>query len=98
MTDTSRLPTPVSETWEWQLRAACRGMDAEAFFHPEGERGQARTARVARAKAVCRRCPVIVECRSHALAAQEPFGIWGGLDEGERRAAIDRRRQLATAV
>ncbi|GLY65971.1 hypothetical protein Atai01_25900 [Amycolatopsis taiwanensis] len=39
-------------------------------------------------------CPVIVECRHHALTAEEPFGVWGGLDETERRAAITRRKQL----
>ncbi|MQA10682.1 MAG: WhiB family transcriptional regulator [Pseudonocardiaceae bacterium] len=97
MADTSRLPTPVSDVWDWQLHGACRDMDSDLFFHPDAERGYAREQRVARAKAICRSCPVLVECRNHALTAEEPFGIWGGLDETERREAVARRRQLNAA-
>jgi WhiB family redox-sensing transcriptional regulator len=84
MADIRWLPTPVAETYEWQLQGACRGMDSGFFFHPEGERGAARTTREARAKQVCRTCPVIEQCRRHALAAHEPYGVWGGLSESER--------------
>lgn len=84
MSDVRRLPVPVAESWDWQLRGACRGMDSEIFFHPERERGPARTGREARAKEVCRRCEVIDQCRSHALAVQEPYGVWGGLSAAER--------------
>jgi WhiB family redox-sensing transcriptional regulator len=31
-------------------------------------------------------------CRRHALAAGEPYGIWGGLSEAERSAAAVGRR------
>jgi len=34
-----------------------------------------------------------VECRRHALAAEEPYGVWGGQDEHERRLLITRRRR-----
>jgi WhiB family redox-sensing transcriptional regulator len=27
---------------------------------------------------------VLDQCRDHALATREPYGIWGGLSEGER--------------
>jgi WhiB family redox-sensing transcriptional regulator len=40
---------------------------------------------------------VIVQCRHHALTVQEPFGVWGGLDETERRDAIARRKKLELA-
>jgi WhiB family redox-sensing transcriptional regulator len=30
-------------------------------------------------------------CRTHALAVQEPYGIWGGLSEDDRLAIIDSR-------
>ena len=36
------------------------------------------------AKAVCRTCPVRAECAAHALAAREPYGVWGGFTEAER--------------
>jgi WhiB family redox-sensing transcriptional regulator len=54
------------------------------FFHPEGERGSAKAARERAAKALCATCPVIMECRAHALKVREPFGVWGGLTEAER--------------
>ncbi len=85
MTDTRRLPRPVAQEWEWQLDAACQGLNSTIFFHPDGERGAARARRANRAKAVCEHCPVIAECRRHALAVREPYGVWGGLTEEERR-------------
>jgi WhiB family redox-sensing transcriptional regulator len=39
-----------------------------------------------RAKAVCARCPVIDSCLRWALAAREPYGVWGGLSVEERDA------------
>jgi WhiB family transcriptional regulator, redox-sensing transcriptional regulator len=88
MADTRRLPAPVTEVWNWQMRGACRGMDSGFFFHPENERGPARALRETRAKEVCGRCPVLEECRRHALAAHEPYGVWGGLSESERDEII----------
>jgi WhiB family redox-sensing transcriptional regulator len=84
VTDNSRLPGPVSDLWDWQLTGACRGRDAELFFHPEGERGPRRRRREAAAKAVCAACPVLLRCREAALLAREPYGVWGGLSEHER--------------
>ncbi|MGW0177080.1 WhiB family transcriptional regulator [Rhodococcus sp. NPDC003322] len=80
----SALPTATVEAWDWQLRARCRGMDSAMFFHPEGERGPARAWRVRTAKALCAECPVVQECRQHALSIGEQYGIWGGLSESER--------------
>jgi WhiB family redox-sensing transcriptional regulator len=88
MADTRKLPTPVAEIYDWQMHGACRGMDSAFFFHPEGERGPAKYNREARAKEVCARCPVIEQCRRHALAAEEPYGVWGGLSEAERDEII----------
>ncbi len=66
------------------------------FFHPDGERGRARMQREQRAKEMCRRCPVIEECRSHALDVGEPYGVWGGLSESERDLLL--KRGLGPAV
>ena len=30
-------------------------------------------------------------CRAHALAVQEPYGIWGGLSEDDRAVILERR-------
>jgi len=88
MPELSRLPEPVTTSWDWQLRGLCRGMDSALFFHTPNERGSAREQREARAKAVCARCPVVTECRNHALTVEETYGIWGGLGESELRRLI----------
>ncbi|MFC0360121.1 MULTISPECIES: WhiB family transcriptional regulator [Kytococcus] len=90
MDSTARQPGPVADLWDWQHEGLCRTTDPEEFFHPEGERGERRRRRDERAKRVCRRCPVIEKCREHALAAREPYGVWGGLTEGEREELLDR--------
>jgi WhiB family redox-sensing transcriptional regulator len=79
------------EEWEWQYKGACRDLDPEMFFHPDGERGPRRRNRENAAKAVCASCPVIAACRAHALAVQEPYGIWGGLSEDDRTVILERQ-------
>jgi len=96
MTEVSRLPGPVADRWDWQLQGLCRELPTEMFFHPEGERGPRRRNRETAAKAVCNTCPVLAQCRAHALAVREPYGIWGGLSEEEREAIIGRRLSSAS--
>ncbi|MFB7475132.1 WhiB family transcriptional regulator [Kitasatospora sp. NPDC056184] len=86
MTDISRLPGAAEQHWSWQLDGACRTVDSSVFFHPVNERGAAAKEREQHAKSVCARCPVRVPCRRYALATREPYGVWGGLTEEERRA------------
>jgi WhiB family redox-sensing transcriptional regulator len=94
MTDTRRLPKPVANEWDWQLQGSCQGLNSNVFFHPDGERGSARSRRADRAKAICKRCPVLEQCRRHALSAREPYGVWGGLTEEERRELWTSDREL----
>ena len=44
-----------------------------------------REKREAKAKAVCSGCPVKIECLEEANEISEPFGVWGGLNEVERK-------------
>ena len=88
MADTRRLPAPLTDNWDWQTQAACRGMDITVFFHPPDERNAARERRAAAAKAICHVCPATAACRQHALQAREPYGIWGGLSENERASVL----------
>ena len=88
MTLMARLPGPVVEYWEWQGEAACRGVGSRLFFHPAGERGSRRAARDEAAKRVCARCPVRRPCLQFALAVREPYGVWGGMTQKERRARL----------
>lgn len=88
-----RLPGPNADVWDWQIRGRCRGADSSVFFHPDGERGRARAQRELRAKEICRQCPVLIQCRRHALSVSEPYGIWGGMSETERELYARRKRQ-----
>lgn len=73
----------------WQLRAACRGPESVLFFPPTSpERRDDREAREQRAKAICRECAVRAPCLEYAMSIREPHGIWGGLNEAERRALV----------
>jgi WhiB family redox-sensing transcriptional regulator len=94
MNDVRLLPGPVADVWAWQVRAACRGLDVERFFHPDGERGPSRAERERAAKAVCATCPVIARCAAHALRTREPYGIWGGLSEADREGILAGRRPV----
>jgi WhiB family transcriptional regulator, redox-sensing transcriptional regulator len=60
------------------------------LFFPPGypERKEDREAREGRAKAICASCPVVTECLDYALTIREPHGIWGGLNEAERRMLV----------
>ena len=88
MVDLERFSGFGPDDWEWQKNAACRGMGDETFFHPPDERDPARSQRISQAKAICQSCPVIDECRLHALRVREPYGIWGGLSEDERASLL----------
>jgi len=91
MAEVKRLPALREGDWDWQSAAACRGSDTANFYHPENERGPSRTRREMHAKAVCSRCPVVDNCLRWALAAREPYGVWGGLSVDEREALLTQK-------
>lgn len=97
MAEVTRLPGPLADLWEWQAEGACRRAGTDTFFHPEGERGAQRRARVRSAKRICASCPVIERCLEHAFAVEEPYGVWGGLSEEERELHFARRRAVDAA-
>ena len=72
---------------EWRDQALCLGEDLDIFF-PERNLAKARQA-----KAICYQCPVRTECLDEALANGERFGIWGGMDQDERRRERELRRR-----
>lgn len=71
---------------EWRLRARCRGMDITVFYLEEDKRNS-QLQRESIAKNICRRCPVINECRQYAIRFGEQHGVWGGLTARELGAA-----------
>ena len=90
--DTLVLPLRVfGSPAGWEARALCRDVPAlftvDVHIEAHGDRLEREDA----AKRVCASCPVHVECREYALRVQEPLGVWGGLDERERRALLRSR-------
>ena len=76
----------------WQTKAACRGPHAAVFFPPTHvERKDEKDEREVRAKAICSTCSVRKPCLEYALRIREPHGIWGGLNELERKQMLARR-------
>jgi WhiB family transcriptional regulator, redox-sensing transcriptional regulator len=84
------MSTPTDDQeWAWRARAACGGVNAELFFHPDGERGAERRWRDHAAKQVCERCPVRDPCLGRALNSHEHYGVWGGLSAEEREVLLE---------
>jgi len=81
---------------DWRHRAACRDEDPELFF-PIGTTGPA-LRQVDEAKAVCRRCTVVEDCRSWSLETGQEAGVWGGLSEDERRAVLSRSARMRAGL
>ena len=88
MAEERRFPPLREGDWDWQGSAACRGQDTANFYHPDNERGPTRVRREQRAKAVCSSCPVVQQCLRWALAAREPYGVWGGMSTEERESLL----------
>ena len=73
----------------WQLQAACRGPQSVVFFPPtQFERKDDKFERERRAKEICADCGVRTDCLEYALSIREPHGIWGGLNEVERKVLL----------
>lgn len=76
----------------WQNQAACSAETAE-LFHPVGSGPSAEPA-----KAVCRRCPVMLACQDWALETGQKSGVWGGLSEDELKKARRHRGRSDVSV
>ena len=66
-------PEPLAPA-QWWAKARCNdgaGTLTFLFFSED-------LIDIARAKAICSKCPVREACLSEALGRQEPFGVWGG--------------------
>ena len=83
---------------DWRSRGMCRNVDPELFF-PVGRGEQARL-QTREAKAVCRGCPVLVQCAEWVLTtgADQDNGIWAGMDPDERRVARRSKKTLSEFV
>lgn len=77
---------PVEPDIMWRTEAQCAQSDPETWF------GTDKFTKAA-ARRICYECPVRLQCLMWSLDNPKyaRFGIWGGLDEDERRTAIRRR-------
>jgi WhiB family redox-sensing transcriptional regulator len=83
-------PAPLDRSW--QINGLCRGNHSHLFFPPSvAERKEERERREAKAKAICTVCAVRSDCYQFAMEIREPYGIWGGMTEMERRQSLARR-------
>ena len=80
----------VPTTGNWHGRGLCVGEDPDVFFPSHGAPGT-------KARKICTACTVREQCLDYAVAADE-FGIWGGLDQQERRSLRKRRQRHQRAV
>lgn len=67
---------------DWMEQAACKGVDTNIFFQDQG-------ASYKRAKAICIRCDVQIQCLDYVMrnggTHDDEFGLWGGKTPMERR-------------
>jgi WhiB family redox-sensing transcriptional regulator len=63
----------------WHARAACRGLGTDLWF-------VARGGSTAAASAICKRCPVRIECLHAALSMPDSTdsGVWAGTSVNDR--------------
>lgn len=73
---------------EWVTLAKCRDGDPDALF--------VRGAAQRHAAAICRQCPVMMQCRADALDNRVEFGVWGGLTERQRRAILRKNPDITS--
>lgn len=67
----------------WTDKAKCTKTDPE-FFFPVGDTDEA-IQQTAEAKAFCQSCPVKMKCLEMAFRENLEYGVYGGLDEEERK-------------
>jgi WhiB family transcriptional regulator, redox-sensing transcriptional regulator len=82
-------PAVAPALGEWHGRGLCVGENPDVFFPSHGDPGT-------EARRICGICPVRDDCLEYSTEADED-GIWGGLDQGERRN-LRRRQRRHTAV
>jgi WhiB family redox-sensing transcriptional regulator len=72
---------------DWRERAACRGHDPELWFPVSyAPRTAAERDGIKLAREICHSCPVRLDCLEFAARTGQR-GIWGGMDEEERRSS-----------
>lgn len=77
------------------LQGACREQPANFYPPMHTERKHERLHRERQAKALCAICVVRDKCLDYAITNEENYGIWGGMNEEERRVMPSRPKRRA---
>jgi WhiB family transcriptional regulator, redox-sensing transcriptional regulator len=88
-TEIGVLASELASSTHWWGDARCNdlaGTMSGLFFSEELQD-------IARAKAICAKCPVIAECLEGALERREPWGVWGGQLFLNGRVLASKRRR-----
>ena len=84
ITNLALVTDPAKLDW---TKARCRdgnGTLTHLFFADE-------PVQIARAKAICAKCPIAVACLEGALERVEPWGVWGGELVDNGRIVVHKR-------
>jgi WhiB family redox-sensing transcriptional regulator len=73
----------------WRDNGLCTNPRAGDTWFPVGQGNDAKSD-AEYAKAVCEMCPSRQPCFDWSIEQREPDGIWGGVDEEERRKILRR--------
>ena len=82
---------------DWRDKAECLTEDPESFF-PNARIPYVQEEQIANAKTICGRCKSAEACLEYALTTGQDAGIWGGLDEKERRKLARKRGIIAVNI
>ena len=83
----------------WRAYAQCQAENASYFYAPAHfERKPEKDLREGIARALCRDCKVRQHCLDYSLEVAESHGIWGGLNELERKRLLRRMRAEETTA
>jgi WhiB family transcriptional regulator, redox-sensing transcriptional regulator len=73
----------------WRAGAECQTKNAVYFYAPSHfERKPEKDFREGIARSLCRRCKVRQQCLDYSIEVEEGHGIWGGLNELERKRLL----------
>lgn len=92
MVESSGETNKLIDRPDWQSQGMCATDGKMTYlFFPDGGKTAVRE-QTELAKQICSVCPVINSCLEYALENRIDHGIWGGVDEKERRRVLKRRR------
>jgi WhiB family redox-sensing transcriptional regulator len=73
----------------WRAYAECQADNAVYFYAPSHfERKPEKDLREGIARSLCRRCKVREQCLDYSITVEESHGIWGGLNELQRKRLL----------